>query len=349
MKSQIKGDVLPKDLIVFCSDIFRSVGISKTEAEIIAQKLVAANLRGVESHGVFRVFYYLEGIRKGLINPKPHIKIIKETENIVTIDGDNCIGQVGGDKATEIVIKKAKKNGICIAGLKNTNHVGMLTDYAVKIVKKELIGLVIANTAPAMAPWGGKKMLIGTNPLCIGFPIDENNFIIHDIATSTVSAGKIASFARHNRKIPTGWAHDQNGKSTTDPKEALRGLLTPIGGYKGYGIALSIDILAGILIGDNIGYNLRLSWATQGGFFIEAFDVKMFRPYDEYKKEILDYIQVLKSCPRGEGVKEILLPGELESIEYKKRIKNGVPLDLPTWKTLKNLSKNYGVNLPNLK
>jgi len=349
MEPEYVGRVSAEALFTFCVDAFCSVGILKQDAEIVAENLVSANLRGVESHGVIRAPYYVTGIQKGLTNPKPNMRVVRETANTAIIDGDNGLGQIAGMKATELAIKKAKTNGVGIVGVKNTNHVGMLANYVIKIVKQGLIGFTFTNGPPSMAPWGGSNKLLGTNPLCIGFPIDEKNSIILDMATSTVAAGKIASYATRGRKIPPGWALDKYGKSTTDPQEALKGTLTPLGGYKGYGLALAIDILAGILTGDTVSYYVRSGWEAQGGFLTEAIDVTAFRADEEYKKDVLDYIRLIKSCPLAEGAKEILLPGELESREYEKRFREGIPLDTMTWNALQKLSKDLHVRLPTLK
>jgi len=350
MKAEFAGSVSAKELLDFCISVFKSVGVPDRDAEVVAESLVSANLRGVDSHGVLRLSYYVAGIRKGLTNPKPNIKIDRENAVIAVMDGDNGLGQVAAMKATELAIRKAQTAGIGIVGVRNTNHVGMLSYYIMKIVKQKLIGFAFTNGPPSMAPWGGRKKMIGTNPLCVGFPVDGEKSLILDMATSAVSAGKLNFYAKTGRKIPEGWALDKHGVPTTDPKEALKeGTLAPLGGYKGYGLAVVIDVLAGILTGDTVSYYVRSGWEAQGGFLVGAIDITAFRPYEEYEKEVLNYVKLVKSCPPAKGVKEVLLPGEVEAREAEKRLKEGVPIDAKTWSALQKLSEELGIQLPTLR
>jgi LDH2 family malate/lactate/ureidoglycolate dehydrogenase len=232
-------------------------------------------------------------------------------------------------------------------GARNLNHVGMLGHYALKAVGQGLFAMVCANSCSVVAPLGGKKPLLGTNPLCVGFPVDEKTSVILDMATSAVSAGKTAVASAKGERIPLGSLLDEQGRPTTDPKALLEGgMLLPFGGYKGYGLSLSIEALAGILIGAPYSVHIKLGWATQGGFIVQVLDISAFRPYEEYKRDMLDLVKLVRSCPLAEGVDEILLPGELESREYEKRSREGVPVYRDPWDGLRRISKDLGVELP---
>jgi LDH2 family malate/lactate/ureidoglycolate dehydrogenase len=245
------GKVNSKDLYDFCVNVFSKIGVPKNDAEIVSEHLVTANLRGVDSHGAFvRIPHYVSALQQGIINPKPVIKFDKDTPDVTLIDGDKGFGPVIAMKATELTIKKAKKTGISFVGTKNMSHVGMLARYSLKIVEGMMIGMAATSSPPTVVPWGGTKPIFGTNPFTIGFPIDKESSIIVDMATSTVAAGKIAVLASKGEKIPEGWALDKDGKPTTDPRVFLnKGMLLPFGGYKGYGLSLSVEIFAGLLTG----------------------------------------------------------------------------------------------------
>ena len=192
--------------------------------------------------------------------------------------------------------------------------------------------------------------MLGTNPICIGFPIDKNDSIILDMAVSTVARGKIRLAALKGEKIPEGWAFDEEGNPTTDPKAAIRGALAPIGGHKGYGLALLADILCGLLMGSAFGRNVKalddFSGPSRTGFFIEAINVEFFRPYIEYQNCVTDYVREIKECPKRKGVKEIFFPGEIERREAELRKKFGIPLDGKTLSEVKNLAKELNIPFP---
>ena len=344
------GKVCSKDLYKFSVDIFLKVGVPRKEAEIVSEHLVTANLRGVDSHGAFvRIPHYVSAVQKGIINSKPKTKYAKNESTIAIIDGDNGFGPVIAMKATELAVKKAKKVGIGVVGAKNMSHVGMLARYTLKVVEKGMIGLAATSAPSIVVPWGGAKPVFGTNPFTIGFPVDRNRSIIVDMATSTVAAGKIAVYASKGEKIPEGWALDKDGKPTTDPKAFLnKGMLLPFGGYKGYGLSLSVEIFAGLLTGSPFSTNIIHGWATQGGFIVQAIDINFFRPYSQYKKDILELIQIIKSSPTLEGFKEILLPGEPEYREYQNRMKEGIPVYQDSWENLTKVSQELSVPLPPL-
>lgn len=342
--------VKSEDLLGFSLNVLESVGVKEKDAKIIAENIILANLRGVDSHGVVRLPSYVKRVVKKLIDPLGPVEIVKNQGCTALIDANNNFGQVAAMHATFLAAEKARKFGVAAVGVRNSNHFGMAAHYALKLTEQKLIGIVVSNGPPTISPWGGKTPMLGTNPICIGFPIDENDSIILDMAVSTVARGKIRLAALKGEKIPEGWAFDEEGNPTTDPKAAIRGALAPIGGHKGYGLALLADILCGLLMGSAFGTSVKalndFSGPSGTGFFIEAINVEFFRPYQEYQNCVTDYIREIKECPKRKGVKEIFFPGEIERREAELRKKFGIPLDGKTLFEIKNLAKELNIPFP---
>lgn len=342
--------VRAEDLSDFCVSILKCVGVKEDYAKIVAENLTLANLRGVDSHGVARLPVYVERVVRGYINPQGPIEVVREHGATALIDAHNNFGQVAAMRATDLAVEKARKFGVSSVGVRNANHFGMAAYYALKLTERKLIGIVLSNSPPAIAPWGGKTPMIGTNPICISFPVDKDDSIILDMAVSAVARGKIRLAALKGEKIPEGWAFDEEGNPTTDPEDALRGSLAPIGGPKGYGLALVLDILCGLVTGSCYLRNVRalddFSGRSGTGFFIEAIDIKSFISYPEYEEKIVGYIREVKDCPKRAGVSEIFLPGEIEKREMERRIKLGIPLDHEVLLALEKLGERFGIKLP---
>jgi LDH2 family malate/lactate/ureidoglycolate dehydrogenase len=342
--------VKSEDLSRFSLNVLESVGVKEKDAKIIAENIVLANLRGVDSHGIVRLPSYVKRVMKKLIDPLGPVEIVKNQGCTALIDANNNFGQVAAMRATFLAAEKAKKFGVAAVGVRNSNHFGMAAHYALKLTEQKLIGIVLSNGPPAISPWGGKIPMLGSTPICIGFPIEKNDSIILDMAVSTVARGKIRLAALKGEKIPEGWAFDEEGNPTTDPKAAIRGTLAPIGGPKGYGLALFADLLCGLLMGSAFGRSVKalddLSGLSGTGFFIEAINVEFFRPYLEYQKCITNYVTEIKESPKRKGVAEIFLPGEIERKEAELRKKLGIPLDTETLLEIKNLAKELNIPFP---
>ena len=327
----------------FCAECFEKFGVPKEDAENIADNLVLANLRGVDSHGIIRIPYYIEGIRKGFVQPRSDIRVVEESSSITLLDGGNGLGIPVATKATDLAIDKAKSTGVGVVGVRNLGHVGMLAYYMKKAIGHGFIGFACVNAPAVMIPWGGRENMFGTNPMCVGFPMNEGSSIILDMATSGIARFKIMVAALRGKEIPEGVALDKQGKPTTDPKEALEGFLLPFGGYKGYGLVLAIEVLTSALLGALQSKYIEVHPSTQGGFFITVIDISRFRDYEEYKKDVLHLISNVKSCPLTDGFTEILIPGEIEEREADKRIRDGIPIEDATWKELTNLAKELNI------
>lgn len=334
----------------FCKKVFMKMNLSEKDAKIVADHLVTASLRGVDSHGLARVLPYVRGLEQGFTNPRPKIRVLRETASVALIDGDKALGQIAGFKATNLAIKKAMDTGVGVISVKNIGHVGMLAYYGLRISEKNLIGVIFTSGPPRVAPWGGRKRLLGTNPICFSFPSENGKPIVLDISTSVVASFKVMLMAKRGEKVPKGWILDKDGNPTDDPKDYVDGgALMPLGGHKGYGLAVAVEILASILSGAPHTIHIESRPGIgQGGLFVEAIQIESFRPYREYIKDLREFTSLIKSCPLANGFNEILLPGELEERIYEKRIREGIPIDESIWADLKAVSEKLGIDLPRL-
>ena len=344
--TQNTSRISAQDLREFTRAVFIKAGVSETHAETVARHLVQANLRGVDSHGVARIPIYLKGIEIGEVNTTPRIKTVIDSRSTALIDGDFALGQVVGKQATELAIEKANEFGTGVVGVKRTSHVGMLAHYGMMVSEEKMVGEVFTNSPPFMAAWGGRKPVLGTNPVCLTFPFDEKGPIVLDMATSESAAFKIRSAAERGDTIPEGWAVDKNGNPTRDPRQALEGALMPFGGYKGYGLAVAVELFSSVLLGADWSTKVKLAYHTEGGLYVQALDVSHFRPYDEYLRDLREVVKTIKTSGKGEAKDEILLPGEREEIIATERSAEGIPIDEGLEKELMKVSERFGVSLP---
>jgi LDH2 family malate/lactate/ureidoglycolate dehydrogenase len=332
-----------------CLDVLRAVKSPEDEAEVVADSLVKANLRGIDSHGVIRLINYVKRVENGTIVPGARFTIIREAASTALVDGCMGFGQVAGVRAMNLAIKKARATGIGAVSVRNTNHFGMAAYYAMIALKNDMIGLVTCNTSPHVTPWGGRKPLLGTNPICIAVPSGQDIPIILDMATSAVAIGKIQLAAKEGKTLPEGWAVDKNGKPTTDPVAALKGALLPFGGAKGYGLAFMVDVISGALAGMACGKDVcsllpEESKSSMGQFHL-ALNIDSFISISEFKARVNKLVHELKSCPPAPGYSEVLIPGEIEYRTEQKRLADGIPLDDETWQVLKRLCGKLGINI----
>ncbi len=338
-----------KDFVI---KVLEKLDVPHEDAEITADILVRADLRGIESHGVARLRRYVDGIKNGVVKTKPNIRIVLETPVSALVDGDYGLGQVIAYKAMKIAIEKAKKNYVGLVGVKNSNHFGIAGYYALMAVKEDMIGLTLTNTRPLVAPTYGKKKVIGTNPIALAAPTKGEPFVL-DMATSVAPSGKLEVAKRLGEKVPEGWGIDPEGKITRDPDMISKGALLPLGGlgeelggHKGYGLSMAVDILSGILTGANFGPYVG---QTQGptpanvGHFFAALRIDAFMPVEEFKERMSKYIEILKKTEKIPGAEEIYIPGEKSAFTEKVRKEKGVALDLKTIDMLKKTAEEFGI------
>jgi LDH2 family malate/lactate/ureidoglycolate dehydrogenase len=338
-----------KKLTGFAKSVFMRVGLKEDDALTVSEYLVRANLRGVDSHGVVRLPVYAERAKKRLINPDCNLKIIAETVSTAVIDGDNGFGQVVGSEAMKMAVKKAKDTGIGFIGVRNSNNFGAAALLAMEATANNMIGIVISNTSPAMAPWGGMDMVLGTNPLAVAVPRETSCPIVLDIATTVVARDKINLMAKEGKKIPFGWALDKDGNRTDDPKKAMEGSMLPFGEHKGYGLALVIDILAGVLTGSGFGTQVKMLYDLSGksnvGHIVVAINISGFMELELFWQRLAELESQLKSSKLAPGYNEILMPGELEFRCEEKRKKEGIPLSRRLVEDLNKIAAEVGESL----
>ena len=345
--------LIPADpLKDFCSRILQKVGLPEPDADLTVDNLVFANLRGTDSHGISRLGIYIQLIEGGVVKTRPSLKILRDNGSTLLIDGDDALGQVSGELAMKLAIERAEKGGISCVGVRNGGHLGALAYWAMKALPYDLIGICTTNTSPVLAPWGGKEPGLGNNPFAIAAPTGNENPLVLDMAHSIVARGNLFLAQREGKKIPEEWAIDKNGKPTQDPNKALEGAVSPIGTYKGSGIAIMIDVLCGVLMGSAFGRDTGsvippdLSKHLGLGHVMMAIPIKDFIPVDDFKSRINRLIEQVKQNPLADGFDEVLVPNEKEFRTEFIRKKEGIPLTRATMDELCRLAEKCRIPFP---
>jgi LDH2 family malate/lactate/ureidoglycolate dehydrogenase len=320
--------------------IFTKLGLPRGDAAVVAEHLVEADLRGVHSHGVIRVPTYVAACQAGRINPHPNIRIVRDEGGQVVVDGDNGIGQLTAFKANQIAIERGREHGMAGVALRRSNHCGTMAYYAVRAMREGLIGFATTNAGINMTPTGGTVKLVGNNPFAIAVPTNREWPMVLDMATSVVAGGKLDVARSRGESIPLGWARDKDGKPTTDPAAARAGSLEPIAGPKGYGMAVMLDVLAGVLSGGRFGAGLGERGSSQ---FFMTIDVERYEPLDEFKARMDQLIDQLHGCPRAPGVDRIYVAGEIEHGLETKRRREGVPIEESVMAELERVQRELKV------
>ncbi len=337
-------------LETLATEVFKHAGVSAAKAKIVAESLVHADLRGIESHGLSRMPIYVKRIEAGLIERVEEPQLVMQEGAAALIDGKNQLGAVVGLMALEQAVKLARQTGIGFVGVRHSNHFGTCSYYAERAISQGLILLVLTNAPEAMAPSGGILPFLGTNPIAVGIPAGQEPAFLLDMATSVTARGKIVMAAKKGEAIPADWAIDQNGIPTTKPEQALLGSLLPIGGAKGYGLAMFIDLLCGLLTGAAFGPGVKSlydNWEHPQniGHIFLVIDIQKFLPLPLFQQNMDEYIRQVKKGPKKEGTSEILIPGEIESRKRRERLQNGIPFSLNVEEELSQLCAAYGLDL----
>lgn len=354
--SEVKVDALRK----FTEDVFKALGVPEEDAEVTTDVLLAANKRGINSHGVARLKRYVGYIKDGKMAPKTELTVSKDTPVSIAASANNGIGQVAGYRVMNMVIDKAKESGLCFATVKDSNHFGIAGYYSMMALKDDLIGLSLTNSAPLVLPTFGKQVILGTNPLSIAAPTKRERAFVLDMATSTVPRGKLEVYNRAGKTIPDAWATDDKGHPTTDAGIVLENMLgrkggglLPLGGgteelgsHKGYGLSAMVDILSGVLSGGAFGSNVYANKQAAGVcHFFGAIDPDIFSSKDAFKANMDDFITLLKNSEKAEGKDRIYIAGEKE-FENEDKQKETVSLSNKVIDNLKEIGKDAGVQVP---
>jgi LDH2 family malate/lactate/ureidoglycolate dehydrogenase len=330
----------------FCREIFQAAGLGPEHAAAVAGNLVAAELRGVRSHGLMQAQNYVAGLKSGAINKNPKLKIIKDAPAAVLIDGDLAPGAVSGVYAMDKCIEKAKVAGVASAAVKNGTHFGMAAYYAMRALAHDMIGFAFCNARPRVAVYGGVSRALGTNPICAAIPAGLKSPVVFDAATSKTAYNKILYALREGRKIEKGLGLAPDGQDTDDPATALAGVFLPFGGYKGSGLSVVVQILCSLLTGAAFreeADGLRED-ADRVGFYFMALDIAAFQPPELFKKAVDLLIRRLKNSPKIAGQDKIYMPGELEYATYAEQTARGVILSETTAADLDALRRELSLD-----
>lgn len=361
----ITSKVVSEDgLRAFTQQAFLAMGCPPDDAALAADVLLAADLRGIDSHGVARLPGYVRLWQRQRINATPNITAVWETPTTATVDGDAGLGLVVAPRAMDIAMAKAREYGTGWVAIRNSNHFGIAAYHALKAVSEDMIGFAVTNASPLVAPTFSRERLLGTNPICYAFPAGNFPPLVVDMATSAAANGKLEIAERAAKPIPEGWVLTHEGEPTTDPTALKKGgVLLPLGSdynhgsHKGFGLSAVVDILSGVLSGANYGpwvppFVAFLEPAPnppgQGiGHFVGAMRVDGFRPADAFKTHIDTWIKRFKEAERIDKSQSVVIPGEPEYEMTIQRKKEGIPVVKQVWEALEALSEQLQVALPN--
>lgn len=363
MSKKNKVSVWEEPLEDFCTQALRKMDVPEEDACITAKVLVAADKRGINSHGVARLRRYINGLRSGMMIPQPDVQTVTETPTTALIDAGGGLGQPTSHRVMEQAIRKAKELGVGFATVRNSNHYGIAGYYAMMALEHDCIGISMTNASPLVTPTFGRDAILGTNPIAVAAPAGEEPAFVLDMATSTVPRGKLEVYKRLEKELPLGWATDETGASSTDTERVLKNLnqhlgggLLPLGGagellrgYKGYGLSMLVDILCAVLPGAAYA-DLVYPKDEEGnplpsaiGHFFGAWRVDAFRPVDEFEAAMDDLQQRLKNTPKAEGQNRIYIPGEKEHEESLRSEREGIHINAKVAADLGAIGEELGV------
>ena len=352
---------IPQDILnSFICRIFAAIGLNEADQKQAAAVLLAADLRGVESHGLARLSGYIRLWEKKRINARPNIRIVHELATTATVDGDEGLGLVVAPFAMDLAISKAKQYGSAWVAVKNSTHFGIAAYHAMKALPEDMIGIAMTNASPLVAPTFANERLLGTNPMCYAFPAGKNAPVIIDMATSAAANGKLEIAQRTGKAVPEGWIIDKNGRSSTNPHELKEGgSLLPLGSdiahgsHKGFGLGATVDILSAVLSGANYGpwvppfvafLDPPADPVGKGiGHFLGALRVDGFRPVAEFKNHMDNWVDRFKSAKAIDPDQPVIIPGEPELAAELDRTRNGIPLVNAVLEDLNLLADKFGL------
>jgi L-2-hydroxycarboxylate dehydrogenase (NAD+) len=361
-QSAVSQTTIPEQkLKEFCNAVWIKLGVPEKDARVTTDVLVLADLRGVDSHGVARLPRYYADLKNGWTRSTDQSRIVRETKAVALIDGGQSLGQVVGRRGMELAIKKAKETAVGIVSVRNSHHYGIAGYYSLMALEHDLIGVSMTNAAPLVVPTFGRSAILGTNPISLTAPaLSEKSFVL-DMATSVVPRGKLEVYDRLKKTMPLGWAVDTTGRGTSDPhivldalSKRLGGGILPLGGegeehsgHKGYGLALMVDVLCGVLSGSATGLGVDVDKAKPNvGHFFMAIDPGAFRPLEEFKRDMDRLARELKDSPKAQGQNRIYIHGEKSFAKMEKFRREGIPLAAPVVDSMKKVGAETGIPWP---
>ena len=335
-------------LRTFCEEVLVAAGVPHNDARIVADALVDADLAGMKSHGVTRLNDYLLRMEQGLMTPTTRVDVVRETPSTVLLDANDGWGQVASERAVELVVAKARDVGSAWVGVRNSNHNGTAAYWTMKIAREGMVGICSMNTSPVMAAHGSRRPTLGTNPLSIAAPSSSGLPVVLDMATSNQARGKIILAAKNNEPIPEGWAITGEGLPTTDAKEALKGSVLPLGGPKGSGLAIMLDILTGVLTGAEFGAEMPRMYddpqPQRVGHMFSAISVEAFMPVAEFLSRMDQKERETREGPPAPGFERVSMPGDGTHERMATHREHGIPLTDEVYADLLVAAERYGVS-----
>ncbi len=341
--------IATRELTGWIERVLVRLGAPAERAAVIADSLVTANLRGIDSHGAHLLPYYAEHLRRGNIDPQADGHVVSESGACLLYEGDRGFGQVVSSICCDHAVRLAREHGLGMVVARNSNHFGTAGYWGERISRAGMIGITMTNASPSVPPWQGREGRIGTNPICISVPSSGEGQWMLDMATTTVAKNKILRAARnHEESIPAGWALDAEGVPTTKTSEAE--LVMPLGGYKGSGLGLWVEILCGVLGGGamatEIGGTFLFDGPMRTSHTFLAIDVSRFTSPDQFQARMGRLIALIKSTPVAAGYDEVLVAGEPERRQVAARLAECIPIDNGTWERFEKLAQELDLGLP---
>jgi LDH2 family malate/lactate/ureidoglycolate dehydrogenase len=337
-------------LSAFATAVLEVEGVPQGDAALLADTLVTAELWGHASHGMLRLPWYVARLRTGAMRAVTTAEVVRDQGAVVVLDGHDGIGQVVAQRAVELGVERARAHGISGVAVRSSGHFGTAAYFTRQAAESGCVALLATNASPAMAPWGGRVKSIGTNPWSVAAPAGRHGVVVMDLANTAVARGKVYLAAERGEPIPDGWAADSDGVPTTDPAEAIAGLIQPMAGPKGYVISFMMDVLAGVLTGSAFGDQVAGPYEPDrrsgAGHLLLTIDVAALAEPADFASRIEALVDQTRGGPLAAWADEILVPGELEDRTRARLSADGIPVAATTWQALEVLSKETGVPLP---
>ena len=332
----------------FAAAAYMAVGVPESDARLAADSLVQADLWGHQSHGVMRLSWYVARLRAGVMRPVTETELVVDAGALAVMDGHDGLGQVIAARAAGEAIRRAKIHGVGAVAVRNSNHFGTAMYFTLMAAQQGCVAFLSTNASPAMAPWGGRRKTVGTNPWSLAAPAGRHAPMVLDIANTGVARGKVYLARQKGLPIPPGWAITAEGEPTTDPAEALSGIILPMAGHKGYAIAVMMDVLSGVLSGSGFGAGVAGPYQSERrsgcGHLMIALHIAAIQPLAEFNRRMEQLIDELKTVPLAPGFDEVLYPGELEARNDARNRAEGLQLPEDTLLDLENLAKGSGLD-----
>jgi LDH2 family malate/lactate/ureidoglycolate dehydrogenase len=337
----------PAALNALAAAVYRSAGVPEDDARLAADVLVQADLWGHQSHGLLRLGWYYARLRSGAMQPKTLSKLVVDAGAVAVLDGADGVGPVVAQHAADEAVRRARQHGIGAVSVRNSNHFGTCMYFTRRVAAEGCIALLTSNAGPNMAPWGGLKKLIGTNPWSIAAPAGRHGAVVMDMANSGVARGKIYLAKKRRERIPDHWAVDAQGRPTTDPQAAIEGFILPMAGHKGYVMGVMVDVLSGVLSGSQFLAGVHGPYdpvnRSGAGHLMLAMNVAAFQPLDEFNQRMEQYVDTLHSVPVATGHTQVFFPGEMEDQADRRHRAEGLVLPADTLRDLARVAREAGV------